>query len=323
MKRLDLQGAAHQAAKGHSPHQAGSARTIQSPQQSESFREARTALQHHLDARGSSGSLATPSSSPSSDYEASVESGSQSGPSSTARRGLQLSPSELHRQQQRHKLAERQRNFKQKQQQTFSNLRPAAAESEWDTASLSSLSDESQANMPGPHTPLPHPRAAVSPAANGIPHQDQPSSPEAAATSTMFAYRAVQGSMQPRVVVNITVVNDMPFSSTSNDQHQAQHKPAKAQQQPTAAAAAAAAAAASQKLPDVELPEANGHVNDGAMPASPFGLAPSQREQKQLIQLPHRHPARPLTLAAKTGCLPLLAFQGSSSLLLQPPTSCT
>ena len=44
-----------------------------------------------------------------------------------------------------------------------------------------------------------------------------------------------------------------------------------------------------------------------------------KREQKQLIQLPHRHPARPLTLAAKTGCLPLLAFQGSSSLLLQPP----
>ena len=279
MKKLDLQGAAHQTAKGHSSNQAGSARTIQSPQQSESFREARTALQHHLDARGSSDSLGTPSSSPSSDYEASVESGSQSGPNSSARRVLQLSPSELRQQQQRHKLAERQRNFKQKQKQSFSNLRPAGADSEWDTASLSSLSDESQANMPGPHTPLPNPRAAVSPAANGIPHQDQPSSPEAASTSTMISYRSREGSM-PRVVVNITVINDMPFQSANAHQNQAKHKPGSIELQPTGAAAVAAAvaaAASSKRLPDVKLPQTNGHASDGSMPTSPFASASSQK----------------------------------------------
>lgn len=265
MKRLNLQD----AAKGHSsPGPAGSARTIQSPQLSESFREARTALQHHLEYRGSSGSLGSPpSTSPSSDYEASVE----SGPVSAARRVLKLSPSEQRSQQQRQKLADRQREFKQKQKGTFSNLRPSAADSDWDTASVSTLSDESQANMPGPHTPLPHPRAAASPAAaNGVPHQDQPSSPEATSTSTMLSYRSTTASTQPRVVVNITVVNDMPFPSAKGPQSQRLPQSESAQQP----------AASLHTLSDVKVPHANGHVTDGSMPTSPFASADSQQGEQ-------------------------------------------
>lgn len=269
MKRLNLQNAAHQAAKGHSsPGQAGSARTIQSPQLSESFREARTALQHHLEYRGSSGSLGSPSSSPSSDYEASVE----SGPVSAARRVLKLSPSEQRSQQQQQKRAKRPQELKQKQKAPFSKLRPTAADSDWDTASVSSLSDESQANMPGPHTPLPHPRAAVSPAAaNGtVSHQDPPSSPEAASTSTLISYRPTTDSSQPRVVVNITVVDDTPFTDAKAPQSPALAKPGSAQRH----------AAPLRRPSDLQVPQANGHVSDGSMPTSPFASASSQKGEQ-------------------------------------------
>ena len=260
MKKLDLQGAAHQAAKAHSPAQNGSARTIQSPQQSESFREARTALQHHLENRASSDSLGSPSTSQSSDYEASVESGSQNAPVSTSRRVLKLSPSELHRKRQSQLLSERHDRFKQMQKASFSKLRPPAAESDWDTASLSSLSDDSLANMPGPHTPVPQPRAAISPAANMLPVQDHSSSPGTTSTSTLLSYCPTQGSTQPRVVVNITVVNDLPVPSGKVAQSQAAQRE---QQVPVGAIPL-------QGLPNIKAPQANGHVSDSAMLASPF-----------------------------------------------------
>ena len=265
MKKLDLQGAAHQAAKAHSPAQNGSARTIQSPQQSESFREARIALQHHLENRASSDSLGSPSTSQSSDYEASVQSGSQTAPVSASRRVLKLSPSELHRKRQSQLLTERHNRFKQKQKASFSKLRPPAAESDWDTASVSSLSDDSLANMPGPQTPLPQPRAAISPAANALPVQDHSSSPGATSTSTLLSYRSTQGSVQPRVVVNITVVNDMPFSSGRAAEIQTAQR---AQQVPAGAV----------PLPIIKAPQAHGHVSDSAMPVSPFASKSSQEK---------------------------------------------
>ena len=251
------------AAKQRSPAQVESARTIQSPQQSQSFREARTALQHHLENRSSSDSAGSATGSHNSDYEASIESGSH--PSSspgTSHRALKLSPSEIQRKKTRQQLADRQRNFKQKQ--SFSKLRPVSdKESDWDTASVLSLSDESQANMPGPHTPVPHPRAALSPAANGHPMQDRTSSPDIASTSTLFSYCPSQESTYPRVVVNITVVNDLPPVPGNLSQPQA--LPSHVQQnQPSVAASGA------------KVPQANGDVDSTAMPASPFASVSSQ-----------------------------------------------
>ncbi|KAA6416552.1 MAG: hypothetical protein FRX49_13477 [Trebouxia sp. A1-2] len=253
------------AAKQRSPAQVESARTIQSPQQSQSFREARTALQHHLENRASSDSAGSATGSHNSDYEASVESGSHPSSSSGAsHRALKLSPSEIQRNKTRQQLADRQRSFKQKQ--SFSHLRPAS-ESDWDTASISTLSDESQANMPGPHTPVPHPRAALSPAANGHPAQDRTSSPDAASTSTLFSYRPSQESAYPRVIVNITVVNDLPPVPGNLSQPQAM--PSYLQQNQLAAVAASGA----------EVPQANGDVDSTAMPASPFASASSQEAE--------------------------------------------
>ena len=239
-----------------------SARTIQSAKQSQSFREARTALQHHLENRASSDSAGSATGSQSSDYEASIGSGSHPASSSGAsHRALKLSPSEIQRKKTRQQLADRQRNFKHKQ--SFSHLRPAS-ESDWDTVSVSTLSDESQANMPGPHTPVPHPRAALSPAANGHPIQDRTSSPDAASTSTLFSYRPSQESAYSRVVVNITVVNDLPSAPGNLSQPQAM--PSHVQQKQLAAVAAL----------DTEVPQANGDVDSRAMPASPFASASSQ-----------------------------------------------
>ena len=267
--KLPLDGAAHQAAKQRSPPQVESARTIQSPQQSESFREARSALQHHLENRGSSDSVrsASGSASQSSDFEASIESGIQAASVATSHRALKPSPSELRQNKQRQLLADRHRKFKQKQ--SFSNLRPASGDSDWETASASSLSDESQANMPGPHTPVPQPRAALSPAANGRPDQDRTSSPDAASTSTLFTYRPTHEAAQPRVVVNITVVNDMPAMHSKPPQLQAllnQSNGLKAQE---GIAAAADPAKGTQ---------ANGDASHGTVPASPFASASSQVE---------------------------------------------
>lgn len=178
-----------------------SVRRIQAPQQSESFREARTALQHHLDPQASSDTEST-SDSPTSDYEGSDSTTATS--SSPSHRRLRLSPSELHRKEQRQKLDDRHRRYKLKQL-SFSHLRPPAVHTDWDSTSQSSFSDESRHIQP-PDTPLPLPVVISTPASNGRPNPDHSDSPVSA--STLLSYRSVAESAQPRVVVNITVVND-------------------------------------------------------------------------------------------------------------------
>lgn len=179
-----------------------SVRRIQAPQQSASFREARTALQHHWESHDTSETEST-SDSQTSDYEGSVDSTTGTS-SSRSHRKLKVSPSELHQRQQRQKLDERHKRYKLKQQ-SFSNLRPPAVVIDYDTASQSSLSDGSRHIHP-PDTPLPHAGPNGTPDAAARPDQDRSGSP--ASTCTLLSYSSVAESAHPRVVVNITVVND-------------------------------------------------------------------------------------------------------------------